>query len=71
LILWLGIEILVELNNLDFYLFGTARNEVICHYRKKEGQLKGENSLIAQLDLLEALPMRIFDRHTSFGYNLT
>ena len=27
--LWLGREHLVELDNLDYYLFGTARNRVI------------------------------------------
>jgi RNA polymerase sigma-70 factor (family 1) len=51
--LWLGRESLVELDNLEYYLFGTARNMVISHYRKKEVQLKGEGFLIAQLDNLE------------------
>ncbi len=51
--LWLGRESLVELNNLDSYLFGTARNMVISHYRKREVQLKGEGFLVAQLDNLE------------------
>ena len=51
--LWLGRESLVELDNLDYYLFGTARNMVISHYRKKDVQLKGEGFLIAQLDNLE------------------
>jgi len=52
--LWLGREHLAELDNLDYYLFGTARNRVISHYRKKEVQLKGESSLLAQLDQLES-----------------
>jgi RNA polymerase sigma-70 factor (ECF subfamily) len=52
--LWLGKENLVELDNLDYYLFGTARNNVISHYRKKEVQLKGESSLITQLEYLES-----------------
>ena len=51
--LWLGRESLVELNNLDYYLFGTARNMVISNYRKREVQLKGESFLVAQLDNLE------------------
>jgi RNA polymerase sigma-70 factor (family 1) len=52
--LWLGRESLVELKNLDYYLFGTARNKVISHYRKKELVLKGENSLLSQLDYFES-----------------
>jgi RNA polymerase sigma-70 factor (family 1) len=52
--LWLGRENLAELDNLDYYLFGTARNNVISHYRKKEVQLRGESSLIARLDDLES-----------------
>jgi RNA polymerase sigma-70 factor (family 1) len=52
--LWLGRESLVEIDNLDHYLFGTARNKVISHYRKKEVQLKGEGALLAQIDHLES-----------------
>jgi RNA polymerase sigma-70 factor (family 1) len=52
--LWLGRESLVELDNLDYYLFGTARNKIISHYRKNEVKLRAEGSLIAQLDHLES-----------------
>ena len=52
--LWVGRESLVELDNLDYYLFGAARNKIISHYRKKEVQLRAEDSLIAQLDRLES-----------------